>query len=146
MTAITFRDVTLPLDGFSNLEREAATEDHKFLTRLHTEWQDSTNRFDAPGECLLGAFADATLIAIGGLNLDPFADAPDVGRLRHIYVLRDHRRCGIAAGLVRELLARNTHFQTIRLRTPNADASHFYETLGFTPITDETATHTLMPE
>ena len=143
MTAVTIHEATLPLDGFAELEREAAAAGHQFLTRLHTEWHDTTNLFDAPGECLLGGFAGDTLIAIGGLNRDPYTDDIRTGRLRHIYVRHDHRRHGIATRLVCELLTRNTHFATIRLRTPDAGASRFYEHLGFTPLSDATATHTI---
>lgn len=142
--AVSFYDVTLPSNGFAELERQATAEGHTFLARMQVEWSNDTNRFANLGECLLGAHLDATLVAVGGLNRDPYTNNARIGRLRHIYVHADHRRSGIASRLVRELVVRNTHFETIRLRTPNADASRFYENLGFTAIADTTATHTLV--
>ena len=85
-----------------------------------------------------------TLVAIGGLNSDPYEQDPHIGRLRHVYVGHDYRRRGIARSLVHHILARNTQFGTIRLRTPNSDASRFYESIGFAPIDSPTATHIII--
>lgn len=43
------------------LEKEAVGEGFRFLTRLINEWHSGTNRFNAPGECLLAVTPDRTL-------------------------------------------------------------------------------------
>ncbi len=141
--AIMFADITLPLEGFAVLEHEAQLDGHGFLTRLRNEWTQNINRFDAPGEWLLGVYTGTQLTAVGGLNRDPYVDDARIGRLRHIYVHNNHRQRGMARRLVDELLARNTHFETIRLRTTDSIASQFYERLGFVAKIDPTATHVL---
>jgi len=50
----------------SALEKEAMAEGFKFITRLTSEWHSGANRFDAPGECLMG---DAHRAAKQPLNL-----------------------------------------------------------------------------
>lgn len=102
------------------------------------------NRFDLPGERLMLARAGGRLVGVGGLNRDPYAQAPDVGRLRHLYVLRDSRRGGVGTLLVRSILqGAEAHFSLIRLRTDSADAAAFYTRLGFRPVEAPDATHAL---
>ena len=141
--AITFHEVTLPFDEFSELEHDAGVHGHLFLMRLRNNWTDAVNRFDAPGDCLLGAYTGTQLVAVGGLSRDPYTDDARNGRLRHVYVHDNHRERGIARRHASELLARNTNFETIRLRSVNPVASQVYGRLGFIAIIAPTATHTL---
>jgi GNAT superfamily N-acetyltransferase len=121
---------------------ESGWEGFAFLERLHGEFLDGRNRFDAPGEALLGAWRDPHLIGVGGLNRDPYASGPRVGRLRHLYVRRPERERGIGRALVAALLADAArHFDVIRLRTDTVAAARFYEALGFIPIQLPDATH-----
>lgn len=67
------------------LEQEAVQEGFMFINRLTSEWHLGTNRFDAPGECLMAAYLDRRLGAIRGLSVDPFMQAL-TGRLRRVYL------------------------------------------------------------
>ena len=81
----------LPL-GIEALRAEAARDGFRFIEKLMNEWQSGANRFDAPGEVLIGAFQNESLVAVCGLNIDPYAGDSAVGRLRHLYVLKSARR------------------------------------------------------
>jgi GNAT superfamily N-acetyltransferase len=123
------------------LAAEAEREGYGFVRRLRDDWLSSANRFDRPGELLIG-IRDGYLVAVGGLNADPYAPDGRVGRLRHVYVLADRRRSGIGTALVERLMAQAAaHFSLLRLRTDTAAAAAFYERLGFRRIDDDTATH-----
>ena len=56
------------------------------MNRLFFEWTTGLNAFGQPGERFLGVFAGNRLIGVGGLNRDPYVAAPNIGRLRHMYV------------------------------------------------------------
>jgi len=147
---VSIRKVTLPLDGLDALTAESVAQGYEFLLRLQAEWDSGANRFDGPGEGLFGAFDGPTVIAIGGLNRDPFSPnpapnpAPDaaVGRIRRVYVLSASRGSGVGTQLVQTLLAEaRLHFRQVRLRAVSPAAARFYERLGFRPIADPDATH-----
>ncbi|AJP52706.1 acetyltransferase [Pseudomonas simiae] len=124
------------------LEVQAVAEGFRFLTRLITEWEDGTHRFDQPGECFLGMFCEGQLIAVGGLSCDPFA-GPGVGRLRRVYVERNHRGRQAGKALVHQLLENAAvHFYQVRLSTDSSEAAAFYLRCGFDQVADDTATHT----
>lgn len=124
------------------LRNEAARQGLGFLDRLVEDWAAGTNRFQAPGEKLLGAFAGEQLVGIAGLNREPYEPAPGRARLRHMYVSRAFRRRGVATALVTHLLEdARTSFEEMRLRTDSAEAAVFYEQLGFSPMPLEGATH-----
>jgi GNAT superfamily N-acetyltransferase len=115
----------------------ADVEGHTFVRRLVEEYVSSANRFDQPGELLLGAWLDTQLVGIGGLNRDPYRADSRSGRLRHLYVLPDYRRHGVGRRLVTELVAAaRTSFDEVTLRTFNPAAAAFYLTLGFTAVDD----------
>lgn len=131
----------------ASLVAAAEQEGFGFMTRLAAEWQSGANRFDRPGELLLGASTLSGLVALGGLNRDPYASAPGIGRLRHLYVLPGLRRQGIAAALVQSLIAAaaapGSGFHSLRLRCDTPAAAAFYARLGFAPVDDAAATHSL---
>ena len=74
----------------------AESESHglRFVRRLVDEWTSGTNRFDRPGESLFVARIAGEAVGVCGLNADPYAAAPGIARVRHLYVLSAHRRCG----------------------------------------------------
>src|SRR5512138_3879580 len=76
-----------------------------FVRRLTDEWANGVNRFDRPGEALFAVHDAADIVAVGGLNVDPYTTDPRVGRVRHLYVVAAHRRRGFGAALVREIIA-----------------------------------------
>ena len=74
------------------------------MDRLIDDWESGRNRFSEPGEKLHGVFAGGGLVAVGGLNRDPYVQRENVGRLRHIYVHPRCRRLGIGKLVVAALL------------------------------------------
>ncbi|MGD8862305.1 MAG: GNAT family N-acetyltransferase [Myxococcales bacterium] len=129
------------------LLRESLAEDFHAIAKLRDAWIDSGNRFDLPGEALFEARARSELVGVCGLNADPYLPASGVGRVRHLYVLPEARRQGVASALVGAVVERaSKHFHTVRLRTPSSDgaAAAFYEALGFFRTAGEDAcTHKL---
>ena len=120
----------------------AMGEGYGFVDKLVAEWRSGINRFDRPGEIFLGAFQSDDPVAVGGLNRDPYAKQDGVARLRHVYVARAFRHCGVGTALVRRLLDEATgRFQSVRLRTATPESAGFYVRLGFAPVQEEAATH-----
>lgn len=141
--ATQLRDLSALPSGLGLLEAEAVEDGFSMVTRLREEWLSGVNRFDGFGERLIGAYLGDRLVGIGGLNRDPYLDNPAIGRLRHIYVLRDVRRSGIGAMLVRSLIeAARGRFEVVRLSTGRA--ATFYETLGFETIDEPKGTHRIV--
>ena len=129
-------------DVLKSLAAEASAEGFQFVDRLVSEWRSGVNRFSKPGEKLLGVFDGEKLIAVGGLNRDPYTQYDYVGRLRHIYVYRRYRRLGVGKKLVAALLEdMDEHFQRVRLRTNTTAASRFYEACEFRSSVEADATH-----
>ena len=128
--------------GIEKMRAEAAREGFRFVDKLIAEWRSGTNRFTRSGEVFLGAFQATELVAVGGLNRDPYADQAGIGRLRHLYVKKSARRSGLGTTLVLRLLghAEGT-FHSVRLKTDTSEAADFYVSLGFWPVQDRTATH-----
>jgi GNAT superfamily N-acetyltransferase len=134
--------ISLPLPGLEALRAESSQQNFTFLDRLVSDWQAGSNRFDQTGEILLGVFEKAQLIAVGGLNRDPYSEDAATGRVRHIYVVSIWRRRGVGRVLVNRLLeeAQST-FPVIRLRTDTLEAARFYESCGFAKTEDATTSH-----
>ncbi len=131
----------LPL-GFDALLAAAQAEGHGFITRLAEGFTSGDNRFAAPDEVFAAAWLDGALAGVGGLNRDPYADDPELGRLRHVYVHPAAPRHGVASALVGHLLAAaRGRFRAVRLRTASAEASALYERFGFVASAEDRATH-----
>jgi GNAT superfamily N-acetyltransferase len=141
---ISIQKIELPVPGLESLLLEAQAEGYDFIETLVEQWASAENRFDAPGEILCGHLDDGLLVAVGGLNCDPFAGRPDMGRIRRVYVRPAWRDKGIGRALVIALMKHaRTHFRSVRLRAENAGAARLYESIGFTPIDSPDATHLL---
>ena len=139
---IEFTDVTFFLiDGLTDESRQ---EGYEFIQRTIDDWNSGANKFSKPGEKLWGLMLEATLIGIGGLNCDPYSEYPNLGRVRHLYIRKAHRRKGYATLLMNTIIneARH-HFDTLRLFTNNPTASELYETLGFQKINRPKVSHVL---
>jgi GNAT superfamily N-acetyltransferase len=122
----------LPADRLAPLIAESEREGLRFVRRLAEEWSSGRNRFDRPGEALFGAGLDGRLVGVCGLNVDPYAGDPRVGRLRHLYVLAAHRRLGVGGQLVGAVVgAAHGPFASLRLSTSNPAAARLYESWGF---------------
>lgn len=122
----------LPLEDFRPLLQEGREGGYEFLDRLLEEYLDGSNRFDAPGEALFGVYAGRAMIAIGGLNCDPYLKEESTGRVRHVYVLASWRSQGVGRRLLERIIAESrAYFQLLTLRTFSERAGHFYCALGF---------------
>lgn len=138
--------VVQPLDSMprdiSRLLDAERREGHSLVRRLVDEWEDGTNRFDAPGEIAFEVRDDGDLVAVGGLNRDPYIDDPHVGRIRHVFVSPDVRGNGVGRRLVRALIGHaEPTFSRVRLRTVTPEGSRFYLALGFDETDEPNATH-----
>jgi GNAT superfamily N-acetyltransferase len=141
---IPIQKIKLPTPGIEQLHTEAKEEGYKFIDTLVDEWANGSNRFEAPGEVLCGYIDQGTLVAVGGLTIDPFAGDTKTGRIRRIYVRSAWRNRGMGRALVTALVRHaQTHFRDVRLRAVNADAARLYESMGFVPIDNPSATHLL---
>lgn len=139
---ITYRPMSLDDHDAQPLSDEAWSDGYAYVERMIQDWKSGANRFDGPGERLVGAFDEDKLIGFCGLNRDPYT-SENAGRIRHLYVSLDHRHRGIARALVaRTLDGTASLFSRIRLRATPASRS-FYELLGFEPVDEPEATHAL---
>lgn len=122
---------------------ESHAQGFRFVDTLVEEYENGANRFDRPGEALYGVYQEKRLIAVGGLNRDPYLAANNVGRVRHLYVLADWRRRGVGRLLVERVIGEaRAHFRLLTLRTFDDEADRFYRALGFvTEPAFESASH-----
>lgn len=122
----------LPLEAIQPLLVEARAEGFRFLDWLIDDYQSGSNQFALPGEALFGGYHGPRLVAVGGLNRDPYAPVASAGRVRRVYVLSAWRRQGVGRQLVEAIIAEARHsFTLLTLRTPDESASRFYSSLGF---------------
>ncbi|MDD9900332.1 MAG: GNAT family N-acetyltransferase [Alphaproteobacteria bacterium] len=127
---------TLPC-GFADLRDDSVQGGHKFLQKLEGAWQSGGNRFNKSGECLLAVDDGGVFAAIGGINIDPYLNNPDMGRIRHLYVHSGFRRRGLASAILTALEKHAVlHFTQLTLRTHSPEAGLFYEALGFHAVRD----------
>ena len=120
----------------------AIAEGHTFVRKTEDEWLSGDNRFDQPGEGFFVARANGAIVGICGLNIDPFARDPSVGRLRHLYVHPDRRGEGVGRRLVDACLAlAHGSFDRVRVRTFDPEAAAFYLSVGLVRLSEADATH-----
>lgn len=127
-----------------SLLTESKINGNNFIQRTIDDWNSGANKFSKPGEKLWGLVLAKDLVAIGGLNHDPYARDLNIGRVRHLYVQEAHRRKGYASLLMETIIDKGKrHFTVLRLFTDNPAASEFYETLGFQKINEPKVSHVL---
>ena len=142
---ITIQKIELPKPGIEQLRAEALQEGFIFIERLWEEWRSGENRFGVPGEMLYGCIDQTELIAIGGLNLDPYVGHSTVGRVRRVYVRPAWRNRGIGEALIHTLIGNaRTNFVSLHLRTNNPAAARLYERVGFSCSSVSNTTHVLI--
>ncbi len=147
-TVTSTQPVVLMINGSSSrldlgeLPDLARDEGLGFVQRTLDEWRSGSNRFDRHGEAFLTAHQAERIVGICGLNIDPFANDPSLGRIRHLYVAPRVRHRGIGRLLVAACLERaEGTFDTVRLRTFDRDAAAFCTAIGFTTFAKPDATH-----
>lgn len=134
MRAVIERLSGEPADRLQALVSESERQGFRFVRRLVQEWASGVNRFDRPREVLFAARSGEDLVGVCGLNVDPHADDPRIGRIRHLYVLVPYRRAGVGEQLVADIIeTARDRFARLHLRTTSAVAARLYERLGFRP-------------
>ncbi len=124
-------------DGFAELASRAQAEGFTMLTRLAEAFAQGTNRFDRPGEALYAGWLDEKLVAIGGINIDPYFTDEKIGRIRHLYIDPTLRGQGIGRAMMRVIEEGGfKHFRQLQLFTPTEAASKFYVAIGYQAVND----------
>ena len=130
------------VDDVETLASIARSEGFCFLDRLLADLRAPACELTAPGQFYLCVVNEDAVVGVGGVTPDPYLDNPAIGRVRHVYIHPTHRRSGYGRLLVREIEARaRDTYSVLRLRTDTAAAARFYEALGYSAISDSTATH-----
>ncbi|MCJ8343939.1 GNAT family N-acetyltransferase [bacterium] len=135
LNIVSVRD--LKINELDHLVQEASSEQHSFMLRMKAEYIGNKNKFDQSGEAIFLALKDENIVGFVGLNIDPYLEDKNVGRVRHLYVQKEYRRQKVAKELVNQLILHaKKHFKLLTLRTFHKEASHFYQTLDFktTPL------------
>lgn len=123
----------------SALAADAADDGRAMVARLVQEWNDGVNRFDQRGERAYVATIGDRVCGVCGLNQDPFAHHPTVGRVRRLYVAVVDRRRGVGAALLSRLaIDARRAFDWLHLRTRDPIACAFYESMGLERVADDT--------
>lgn len=151
MTAVAVQIVRVtdvPPIGFATLREEAAAEGYGFLDRLAEELAGGVYAGDADIPMMLAAFRGGGLAAIGGLTPDPYDPAPDLARIRHVYVRPAMRREGIGRWLGSALIQQGLALAgRLSLRAADDRSAAFWESQGFARDPGGTArTHLLAPQ
>ncbi|MEH7342385.1 GNAT family N-acetyltransferase [Bacillus sp. JJ1532] len=122
----------------SHLVEESKAAGFRFLEKLVDDYQDGTNRFNKHGESLYGVYNEqGVLIAIGGLNIDPYSNNPKIGRLRRFYVASDFRRSAVGSLLLSKIiLEAKYYYEGLVLHTDTDQADLFYTAFGFSKTCD----------
>lgn len=124
--------VALPVDDLQPLLVESRQQGFEFLQRLVNEYARGTNCFAGSNEALFSVYNGEDLIAVGGLNADPYLKEEGIGRVRHVYVLSAWRRQGVGRLLVERIIEEASHnYSLLTLRTFNPQADQFYRAIGF---------------
>jgi GNAT superfamily N-acetyltransferase len=107
-------------------------EGFRFLKRLKQEFISKDNCFNKEGEGLFFAYMNNELVAVGGLNQDPYNHSTMIGRLRRFYVHPNFRKYGIGSHLLKEIENfAQKYFLELHLYTDTDDAAQFYLKNGY---------------
>ena len=131
--------------AFDRLKDESRLEGYRMLVRLADGWASGRNKFLKRGEALYGAWHGRDLAGVCGLNIDPYVEGREQGRVRHLFVSAPHRRNGLGRMLVETVIDRaRQYFSVLNTRAP-PEAFGFYERLGFQRVAgEEFVTHRLV--
>jgi len=115
------------------LVKQSKEEGFRFVERLVNDYKNGTNTFNDTGEGLFVVLNEqGILIAIGGLNKDPFTNERSIGRLRRFYVNKKYRRNGIGSLLLKRIISEaEKYYKILVLHTDTEQADKFYTSSGF---------------
>ncbi|MCA0057591.1 MULTISPECIES: GNAT family N-acetyltransferase [unclassified Mesorhizobium] len=131
--------------AFDALMEESRREGYWMLVRLRDGWAGGRNKFLKQGEALFGAWQGGELAGVCGLNIDPYFEGRNHGRVRHLFVGARHRRTGLGRMLVETVVDRARHYFTVLNTRAPQEAFGFYERLGFAPVAgEEFVTHRMI--
>ncbi|QQE81310.1 GNAT family N-acetyltransferase [Alicyclobacillus sp. SO9] len=126
------RTYQLNLNDVYPLVLASETEGFRFVRRLYEDYGSGDNRFDSDGAALFTVQTGARMVAVGGLNQDPYVRAGRVGRVRRLYVHPDFRKMGFGRLLVEAIIQEaRSSYDMLTLRTDNPVADQFYRKMGF---------------
>ncbi|MCK0473243.1 GNAT family N-acetyltransferase [Halalkalibacter sp. APA_J-10(15)] len=115
------------------LVKQSKQDGFRFVERLINDYENGSNTFNNFGEVLFGVFNEEdVLVAIGGLNKDPYSNEKFIGRLRRFYVSKEYRRNGVGSLLVKKMIDEaKRYYNILVLHTDTEQADKFYTSLGF---------------
>lgn len=126
-------------DDFEALRHEASAESYRFVEGLREEWLAGHYSGGDERFVTFAAFHEGELAGIGALTPDPYDPAPDLLRVRHVYVRPLHRSAGVGRMLAAALIQQGLDLAPrLSLRAADPRASAFWEANGFTPDTSGT--------
>lgn len=119
--------------NLDSLVKQSKEDGFRFVDRLVNDYKNGINTFSHFGEGLFGVFNESgVLIAIGGLNIDPFSNEHFIGRLRRFYVSKEYRRNGVGSLLVKRIIDEAKKiYKILVLQTDTEQADKFYTSIGF---------------
>jgi RimJ/RimL family protein N-acetyltransferase len=130
------------ISSLKELAEEATRAGDNFVQKTIEEWENGKNTFSKPGEKLWLISIENEIVAMGGLNRDPYIDNDKVGRVRHVYVSKKYRGQGLSKVLLKLIIDEaKKHFKILRLSTHNPIAASLYESFGFEKNDTYKATH-----
>jgi len=116
-----------------SLVKQSKEEGFRFVERLVNDYKNGNNTFHKTGEGLFAVLSEeGKLVAIGGLNKDPFSNEHNIGRLRRFYVSKEYRRNGIGSLLLKKIFSEaKKYYKILVLHTDTEQADKFYTSIGF---------------
>lgn len=121
-------------DDLPALQDEAAAEGYRFVEGILEEWDAGRYAGADERNTLLAIYREGVLAAIGAVTPDPYDPAPDLLRIRHVYVRPGNRREGVGRALASALIQQGLALASrLSLNAADAGASAFWEAMGFRP-------------
>jgi len=121
-------------DDLPALQAEAAAEGYRFVDGILEEWNAGRYQAEDERNTLLAVYREGMLAAIGAVTPDPYDPAPDLLRIRHVYVRPADRREGVGRTLASALIQQGLALAPrLSLNAADAGASAFWEAMGFRP-------------
>lgn len=122
---------TIP-DDFAALRAEASGEGYGFVEGLWDEWTAGRYAGGDERSALFAAFSLGSLAALGAVTPDPYDPAPDLLRMRHVYVRPTFRRGGAGRALAAALVQQGLELAPrLSLNAADTRAAAFWEAMGF---------------